>query len=92
MTSQRVGVGESARFLAKHGPRLLRLAGRGTYTPDRLLSGMAPTMARPDNRFDGPHIYTFNDVSSAERWRRSRLDDLELAPRTTTKPAQGLTA
>lgn len=76
-TSTRIGVGESTRFLTKHGPGLLRLARPGTYTPDRLLDRLAPAMARPDNRVDGLHIYTFNDVASAEKWRRTRLAQLQ---------------
>lgn len=71
--SRRVGVGESMRFLTKHGTGLLRLARPGRYTPDPLLERLAPHLARAEDRIHGLHIYTFNDVAAAEAWRQARL-------------------
>lgn len=68
--SRRIGVGESARVLAHHGAGLLRLAQPGTWRPDVLLEALAPSFAGPHRCLHGLHVYTFNDVEAAERWRQ----------------------
>jgi methylenetetrahydrofolate reductase (NADPH) len=70
--SLKVGLGESARFLRGHR-RWLRLALHRHFTPTRLLNDLAPTIASPEARVAGVHVYTFNEVEETERWRRQLL-------------------
>ena len=74
--SRRIGVGESVRFLVHNGAGMLRLARPGEWRPDALLAGLAPYFAQPDHGIVGVHVYTFNEVAAAERWRRSTLERL----------------
>ncbi|MBW3601242.1 MAG: methylenetetrahydrofolate reductase [Actinobacteria bacterium] len=74
--SRWVGIGESARFLNKHGNRLARLFLPGGYRPDRLAEELAPHAADPDNKIHGFHFYTFNEVEETERWRQAALGRL----------------
>ncbi|CAN5138459.1 methylenetetrahydrofolate reductase [soil metagenome] len=78
--SRRVGVGESARFLNKHGYRLARLFLPGGYRPDGLIEDLAPCAADPENRIHGLHIYTFNEVGKTEEWRQAALERLVAKP------------
>jgi methylenetetrahydrofolate reductase (NADPH) len=71
--SGRIGLGESARFLRRHGSWLGRLLLPRAYSPDALLERLAPHLARPDNRIAGLHVYTFNEIERAERWRRETI-------------------
>lgn len=75
--SQRVGVGDSIRFLRKTTGVLdfVRnlIGSRGKYTPDELVEGIAPYADDPDYDIRGLHIYTFNQVPDLESWRRERL-------------------
>ena len=69
----RIGVGDSTRFLAKNR-RLVSLLGRRRYTPDRLIDELqAETTTRPGG-IAGYHIYTFNDVTTTQAWRRGVLE------------------
>ena len=76
--SQRVGVGDSVRFLRKTTGVLdfvRNLVGsRGKYTPDELVEGLAPYANDPDYDIRGLHIYTFNQVPDTESWRREMLN------------------
>jgi methylenetetrahydrofolate reductase (NADPH) len=76
--SQKVGVGDSVRFLRKTSGIVgfvRQLVGsRGKYTPDDLVDGLAPYAADPDYGIRGLHIYTFNQVDDTETWRRGRID------------------
>ena len=76
--SQKVGVGDSIRFLQKTSGILgfvRQLVGsRGKYEPDALVDGLAPYADDPEYGIRGLHIYTFNQVSDTEDWRRERLD------------------
>ena len=76
--SNRVGVGDSVRFLRKTTGLLgfiRQLVGsRGTYTPDDLVAGLAPRADDPEYGIRGVHVYTFNEVSAVETWRREFLD------------------
>ncbi|MDP8978088.1 MAG: methylenetetrahydrofolate reductase [Actinomycetota bacterium] len=74
--SRSIGLGESARFLNKHGNRLVRLVLPGGYRPDGLVEDLAPQAADPDNRIRGFHVYTFNEVEQTERWRQAALERL----------------
>lgn len=75
--SSRVGVGDSIRFLHKTSgvlDFLRKLVGsRGTYTPDRLVEGLAHHSGDPWYTIRGLHIYTFNQVPDTESWRQKRL-------------------
>jgi methylenetetrahydrofolate reductase (NADPH) len=74
----RIGVGESARYLTKHGNLVARLMRRGSYRPDALLAGLAAPRVAP---IAGLHINTFNQIRSTERWRRRALAAFRLPPR-----------
>jgi methylenetetrahydrofolate reductase (NADH) len=71
--SGRIGLGEFARFLPRHGHWLGRLMRAHAYRPERLLKRLAPHLAHPDNRIAGLHVYTFNEIERAERWRRETI-------------------
>jgi len=74
--SVQVGVGESARFLAKHGSLMSRLLLRRTYTADALVEGLSPQLADPGSGLRGLHIYTFNEIGLTEKWRRETIKRL----------------
>lgn len=75
--ARRVGVGESARFLAKRRSWISQLFTPEGYSPDPLVTGLARTLADPTARIAGFHIYTFNEIESTERWRKAALERLE---------------
>jgi methylenetetrahydrofolate reductase (NADPH) len=77
--SRGIGLGESARFLKKYGNWFWRFFLPGGYSPDRLIDGLAPSLADPQSRVRGFHIYTFNEVGETEAWRREKLDHLGAA-------------
>jgi methylenetetrahydrofolate reductase (NADPH) len=69
----RIGVGDSIRFVTKHGGLVARLIRRGNYRPDAFLAGLAPFVGRPDHPVAGLHINTFNQVRNTERWRHRAM-------------------
>ncbi|SDS61213.1 methylenetetrahydrofolate reductase (NADPH) [Microlunatus soli] len=69
---RRIGVGGSARLLSHH-TGLLRVARPGSWRPDGLLGDLEPAFADPSHGLTGVHIYTFNALRAAERWRREML-------------------
>jgi methylenetetrahydrofolate reductase (NADPH) len=73
--SARIGVGESARFLRRHGGLLGRLLLRGSVGPGYLVDGLA----RHGADVAAFHVYTFNELEATERWRRGTLERLERA-------------
>jgi methylenetetrahydrofolate reductase (NADPH) len=73
--SMKIGLGESARFLRRHGNWVSRVLTR-QFKPDPLLRGLAPTLADPAANVGGFHLYTFNEVEQTERWRRRTLERL----------------
>jgi methylenetetrahydrofolate reductase (NADPH) len=75
--SRNIGLGESARFLKKQSNWLWRLFLPGGYSPDRLIRGLTPSLADPQNKVLGFHIYTFNEVEKTEAWRRKKLESIE---------------
>jgi methylenetetrahydrofolate reductase (NADPH) len=77
--SRNIGLGESARFLKKQRSWLLRMFLPGGYSPDRLIRSLTPSLADPQNKVLGFHIYTFNEVEKTEAWRRKKLDRIEAA-------------
>jgi methylenetetrahydrofolate reductase (NADPH) len=74
--SLRIGVGPSARFLAKNKSLAGKLVRPGGYSPDDLVLGLAPTLADPSANVLGFHVYTFNRVETTEQWRREMLEVL----------------
>lgn len=64
--SAKVGVGESLRVLRSHRGRG-RLARR--WDPTELVQQVGPAFADPAAGLAGLHIYSFNDVVAAARWR-----------------------
>jgi len=74
--SQKVGVGDSVKFLRKTSGILgfikQFIGSRGRYKPDKLVDGLAPHAEEYGIR--GLHVYTFNQVPDTEEWRRARLD------------------
>ena len=71
-----LGIGESAKFLKKQQSLLWRFFVPGGYSPDRIIKGLAPHIGAPDNRIEGFHIFTFNDLGPTEAWRRRTLENL----------------
>ena len=71
--SARIGVGDSVRFLSKH----MGLLRRSTYSPDKLIMGLAEVIADPSAKIEALHFYTFNQVKSSEAWRRDWLATLD---------------
>lgn len=75
--SSRIGLGESARFLRKHGNLLLRMFLPGGYSPDALLNGLRPAVEDARNDIRGFHIYTFNELGGIEAWRQRLIASVE---------------
>ena len=77
--SQKVGVGDSIKFLRKTTGVLgfvRQLVGsRGTYKPDDLVDGLAPYVDDEEYGIRGIHVYTFNQTPDTESWRRGRLGE-----------------
>ena len=71
--SARIGLGDSVRYLRKHGTLVGRLLRPGAYRPDALLRGLEPCLADPEGKVAGFHVFTFNELEATERWRRERL-------------------
>jgi len=75
--SQKVGVGDSVKFLKKTtgivGFVKQLVGSRGTYKPDDLVEGLGPYVDDEEYGIRGVHIYTFNQTPDTEEWRRGRL-------------------
>ncbi|MEL6890607.1 MAG: hypothetical protein AAFP84_03355 [Actinomycetota bacterium] len=67
----RLGVGTSLRYLSKNRRALGKLLTQRTYAPDQLLRPLAPDAA--ELGITGLHLYTFNQVSATETWRKRVL-------------------
>lgn len=85
--STRIGVGESARFVRKHGDLLARLLLRGSFGPGYLLDGLAPHVRAAQMKIAGFHVYTFNELGETERWRQATLERLDGRP-PTNRPSR----
>ncbi len=73
-----LGLGQSARFLAKQQSLFWRFFLPHGYRPDRLVDGFAPILGRPEHHLQGFHFFTFNEVARTEAWRQewlARLSD-----------------
>lgn len=71
-----IGLGDSARFLKKYGNRFVRMLLPGGYSPDTLVTELAPQLDDPWSNLRGFHIYTFNELEKTEAWRQSMLKRL----------------
>ncbi len=71
--SARIGIGESLRYLRKHGDFVTRFLLPGGFSPDKLIKGLGPALADPEPKIAGFHIFTFNDLEKTEAWRRRKL-------------------
>jgi methylenetetrahydrofolate reductase (NADH) len=72
----KIGVADSARFVAGHSSAFVRLSTPGAYQPERLLDKVGTTLAAPESKVTGLHIFTFNQVQQAEQWRQGLLSQL----------------
>ena len=72
----KIGVADSARFLAGHSSAFVRLSTPGAYQPERLLNRVGGVLDDPQSLVSGLHIFTFNQVSQAEQWRQRLLAQL----------------
>lgn len=70
--STQIGIGDSLRFLRTHGSFASRFL-HGGFSPDPLVDGLAPLLNDPKRELAGFHVFTFNDVAGAARWRVGRL-------------------
>jgi methylenetetrahydrofolate reductase (NADPH) len=68
------GASESARFITRHPSWILRFWVPGGYSPDRMLDRAAAVLTAPDAGVVGLHLFTFNQLQQAERWRRAALE------------------
>ena len=68
------GASESARFITRHPSWILRFWVPGGYSPDRLLDRAAAVLTAPGSGVAGLHLFTFNQLQPAERWRRAALE------------------
>jgi methylenetetrahydrofolate reductase (NADPH) len=71
--SRRIGLGQSARFLRRHGNWLGRLTLPRGYRPEALLRRLADDLAPADVGVAGLHLFTFNELAQVERWRHREL-------------------
>ncbi|WGW13658.1 methylenetetrahydrofolate reductase [Saxibacter everestensis] len=72
----KIGLGDSAKFLAKNRRLFTRILAPGGYGPERFISGLAPALNSERARVQGLHLYTFNQIAETEHWRRNWLDRL----------------
>ncbi len=71
--SSTIGLGASTRFLRRHRGWLTQAIRPGGFDPDPLIAGLASSLADPERKVAGFHVFTFNDVADTERWRQERL-------------------
>ncbi|WP_435156560.1 methylenetetrahydrofolate reductase [Haladaptatus sp. DFWS20] len=77
--SQKVGVGDSIKFLNKTtgiiGFIRQLVSSRGKYKPNELVDDLTPHVDDGTYRIRGIHIYTFNQTADTESWRRVRIQN-----------------
>jgi methylenetetrahydrofolate reductase (NADPH) len=71
--SSTIGIGASSRFLRRHRSWIAHAVRPGGFSPDPLIAGLGPSLADPERKIAGFHVFTFNDVADTERWRQARL-------------------
>ncbi len=86
----RVGVGESLRYLDRHGSLAGPLLARSRFRPDGFLARLSALVAGMDGDVVGLHLNTFNQLGPTERWRWRALRTLRVpgpgAPRPEDDP------
>jgi methylenetetrahydrofolate reductase (NADPH) len=76
----KVGIADSARFLAGHSAAALRLSAPGAYQPERLLSRVGGVLTAPESLVAGLHVFTFNQIRQAQEWRSRLLAQADDGP------------
>jgi methylenetetrahydrofolate reductase (NADPH) len=71
--SKTIGLGASARFLNRHRGWLAHAIRPGGFSPDPLIDGLEASLAQPQRKIAGFHIFTFNDLADTEQWRQRRM-------------------
>jgi methylenetetrahydrofolate reductase (NADPH) len=71
----RIGVGGSVRYLRKNRQLFRLLFGR-SFTPERLLGSLGPTLADSEADIRALHLFTFNQVESTVTWQQRTLAEL----------------
>lgn len=69
-----LGLGQSARFLHKQQSLLWRFFLPGGYDPTKLARRLENAIPKAHTNIRGFHIFTFNELSKTEAWRRRLLD------------------
>jgi methylenetetrahydrofolate reductase (NADPH) len=72
----RIGVGGSLRYLRKN-QQLVQLLFRRSFTADRLLRSLGPTLTDPESTIAGLHLFTFNQVAETVAWQRRLMEEFE---------------
>ena len=75
-TSLRIGVGDSVRFLKRQGSKAAKLMASKEYVPDKLQYELASTIADPELKVAGQHVFCFNQVERAEKWRHDFIESV----------------
>lgn len=75
--SSTIGIGASTRFLRRHRSWISRAVRPGGFSPDALIDGLRPSLADPERKIAGFHVFTFNDLADTERWRKRQLAEAE---------------
>lgn len=75
-TSLRIGVGDSVRFLKRQGRKSAHLMANSRFVPDKLQLALAPTIANPDRKVAGQHVFCFNQVEHSEKWRHDFIESI----------------
>lgn len=78
--SATIGIGASARFLRRHRNWIGHALRPGGFDPDSLIEGLGPSLADPERKIAGFHVFTFNDLADTEQWRQRRLAASTSAP------------
>lgn len=73
----KIGVSESARFLAKNKSVFARIATPGGYSPERFIERISPTTREAASHVEGLHLFTFNQVAETHAWRSNLLAELD---------------
>jgi methylenetetrahydrofolate reductase (NADPH) len=74
--SQKIGIGDSLRFLRRHGGVVRRLLTPGVWVPSTLIRGLGSVVPDPEQKVAGFHVFTFNELEATERWRQQELERL----------------
>jgi methylenetetrahydrofolate reductase (NADPH) len=72
-----LGLGQSARFLAKQQSMFWRFFLPGGYSPNRLVRRLTPSLGQPEANLAGFHVFTFNELEKTQTWRQEWLARLE---------------